>query len=82
MFGCHIFSQFLLYFGLPESSFEGVLDSDPNKQGKKLYGYNLKTFDPQVIKDDLEVAVVLRGGVYQKEIEEMLKKINPNVVIL
>ena len=82
LFGCHISSQHLLHFGLNKVNFNGLLDSDPYKQGKLLYGTLLKTFSPEIIKSMNDVAVIVQMGIYTKEITSQLKKINPNCVIV
>lgn len=82
LFGAHIFSQYLLYYGLSEKFFAGILDNSTQKQGKRLYGFNLTVEAPSSIAAASEPSVVLRAGVYNKEITEQLKKINPKVTIL
>lgn len=82
IFGCHVFSQLLLNMGLPEELLDGVLDNDPLKQGKLLYGSHLKTFSPEVIKDKERVSIIVQAGVYTPEITQQLLKINPRCQIL
>lgn len=81
IFGAHMFSQYLLAFGLEQSKIHGILDNSNLKIGKRLYGTNLTVFHPNIIKDEKEVAVILKVGSYRNEIIEQLKKINPNVII-
>ncbi|MBA3038079.1 MAG: hypothetical protein FP814_16515 [Desulfobacterium sp.] len=81
LFGGHVFSQYLICFGLDESKIECILDNDINKQGKRLYGTSLMVQSPKILKDVKKAAVILRAGVYNEEVkEDIVDKINPNVV--
>jgi ubiquinone/menaquinone biosynthesis C-methylase UbiE len=80
LFGAHIFSQYLLAFGLDQSKLFGILDNSKLKIGKRLYGTNLQVFDPEIIANENAV-VILKVGSYRNEIIQQLKKINPNVII-
>ena len=80
LFGAHIFSQYLLSFGLDQSKITGILDNSPLKIGKRLYGTKLDVFHPNVIKNE-NVGVILKVGAYRNEIIDQLKKINPSVAI-
>jgi predicted small secreted protein len=79
LFGAHIFSQYLLQFGLDDNKIVNILDNDPNKQGKRLYGTNLIVKSPEVLKDEKEGTVILKAGIYNSEIEEQIIKINSNI---
>jgi len=82
LFGCHVFSQYLLHFGLDENSFNGIIDNDPNKHGHRLYGTNLKTYPANIIEGMNSVAVIVKAGLYSKEITDSLLSINENCVII
>ena len=79
LFGAHIFSQYLLQFGLDATRIVNILDNDPNKQGKRLYGTSLIVKSPEVLKDVEEGTVILKAGIYNSEIEEQIIKINSNI---
>lgn len=81
LFGAHIFSQFLIAFGLTTDKLENVLDNSPLKQGKRLYGTGLIVSSPEVLKNYQNANVILRAGIYNNEIEKQLKIINPNINI-
>ena len=81
LFGAHIFSQYLIGFGLNIDKIDSVLDNSKNKIGKRLYGTNLQVRDPIVVKDK-DCAVILKVASYREEIMNQLIKINPNVVII
>jgi hypothetical protein len=79
IFGCHIFTQYLLNIDPNiENLFNGVLDNDPAKVGQRLYGCNLQTFSPSLLKNIENPSVVLAAGVYTNEIKKQLLEINSN----
>jgi SAM-dependent methyltransferase len=80
LYGAHIFSQYLLAFGLNQNKIEGILDNSQLKIGKRLYGTNLRVFDPKIIANQ-KVGVVMKVSSYRNEIINQLVKINPDVVI-
>ncbi len=82
IFGAHIFAQVLIGFGLKTKKIEGILDNDFQKQGRRLYGTNLKVLSPAVLEQFSKVHVVLKAGVYSNEIETQLSDINPKVTFL
>lgn len=82
LFGAHIFSQFLLYFGLNEKKLAGILDNSELKQGKRLYGSALKVSSPKIITGQTETGIILRAGAYNAEIKRQLIGLNNKVVIL
>ena len=78
LFGAHIFSQYLIEFGLNANKIEYILDNDIEKQGKRLYGSNLLVKSPKILKEIEEPLVILKAGTYNNEIkEDILKNINP-----
>ena len=82
LFGSHIFSQFLINFGLNVDDFIGILDDDINKQDHRLYGTKLMTYASDIIKGVEEPFIILQAGIYNKEIADKLLKINPKVKII
>jgi hypothetical protein len=80
LYGAHIFSQYLLAFGLEQNKIEGILDNSQLKIGKRLYGTNLKVFNPKIIKNK-KIGVIMKVSSYRNEIINQLKKINPDVII-
>ena len=79
LFGAHIFSQHLIYNSLARENAVGILDNDPAKQGQRLYGSHLQVSSPETIANYDEPTVILRAGVYNHEIEQQLRAINPAV---
>ena len=78
IFGAHIFTQFLLKFGLKEENFICVLDNDIKKQGQRLYGTKLMVSSPEILKHKDSPLVLLKAGQYTEEIKkDILEKINP-----
>jgi 2-polyprenyl-3-methyl-5-hydroxy-6-metoxy-1,4-benzoquinol methylase len=80
LFGAHVFSQYLISFGLETDKIVCLLDNDSSKWNKRLYGTNLKVHTPKVLKEVNEGIVILRAGVYNDEIKnDILDNINPNI---
>ncbi len=82
IFGAHLFTQFLLAFGLSEELFDNVLDNNRSKQNQRLYGTNLISLIPDVISNESNPIVVLRAGSYDKEIKEQLLTINKSTIVV
>ena len=83
LFGAHIFSQYLFSFGLDPNSIECILDNSPLKQGKRLYGTDLKVFSPQILKDEHAPIVILKAGLYNDEIkQDILNNINSKTIFI
>lgn len=81
LFGAHIFSQFFMLMGL-DNRVKGVLDNSTLKEGKRLYGTDLKVYKPDVINNKNNVMVILKVGSYQDEVRNQLLNINNKVIIL
>ena len=80
LFGAHVFSQYLIAFGLNTSNIINLLDNDLRKENKRLYGTELISKSPKVLKEVDEAIVILRAGVYNEEIkEDIITNINPNI---
>ncbi|MBT6448139.1 MAG: methyltransferase domain-containing protein [Flavobacteriaceae bacterium] len=69
LFGAHIFSQYLISFGLSTEKVICILDNSPIKIGKRLYGTNLKVNSPKILSDSSNPLVILKAGVYNEEIK-------------
>lgn len=81
LFGAHIFSQYLIHFGLDISGVKCVLDNDEMKQGKRLYGTELTVSSPRILAREKNPVVILRVANYAEEIKkEIVEQINPNTV--
>lgn len=81
LFGGHIFSQFLLSFGLKGEKIKYILDNSEAKKGQRLYGTDKLILSPEEIKDKEKVTIILKAGQYQDEIKNQLFSLNPNVRI-
>lgn len=80
LFGAHVFSQYLIAFGLDTSNIVNLLDNDLRKENKRLYGTELISKSPKVLKEVDEAIVILRAGTYNEEIkEDIITNINPNI---
>jgi hypothetical protein len=83
LFGAHVFAQYLVAFGLDTHRIVSLLDNDPKKQGKRLYGTSLTVQSPKVLREVECPIVILKAGVYNQEIkEDILGNINKAVTFL
>lgn len=81
LFGAHIFSQYLLAFGLKTEKIVSILDNSQMKQGKRLYGTKFYVESPQVLKGKGKVNVILKAANYNDEIKkDILENINSEVI--
>ncbi len=81
LFGAHVFAQYLIGFGLNTSRIKFILDNDPNKHGKRLYGTSLQVASPKILNQVTNPVVILKAGVYNEEIrKDILCNINPKTV--
>lgn len=79
LFGAHVFSQYLIEFGLSLNKIECILDNDQSKQGKRLYGTNLIVKSPKALKNVDKPLVILKAGTYNDEIKtDIINNINPH----
>jgi hypothetical protein len=83
LFGAHIFSQYLISFGLNTSKIVCILDNDIKKENKRLYGTSLISKNPKILKDISEAIVILRAAGYNEEIKnDILTNINSNIIFI
>ncbi len=82
LFGAHVFSQSLIFFGLNTERIVGVLDNASEKQNKRLYGTLYQVSSPSVISGLNNVMVILNASHYQSEIRNQLMSINRNTKIV
>jgi len=81
LFGAHIFTQYLLSFGLNRSKIISILDNSKLKQGKRLYGTDLFVESPEVLREQESPIVILKAGIYNEEIKkDVIENINPTVI--
>ena len=83
LFGAHVFAQYLLEMGLNTNKIVCLLDNDPKKQGRRLYGTKLKVASPKVLAEVKDPIVILKAGVYNDEIKkDILENINKSTEFL
>lgn len=83
LFGAHIFAQYLIAFGLDTSRIASLLDNDPKKQGRRLYGTQLLVQSSKILREIQAPVVILKAGVYNEEIRnDILVNINPDCIFL
>ena len=72
----------MINFGIKSKYINSILDNNITKQGKRLYGTNLKVNSPNFIAKVKNPVVVLRAGTFESEIKKQLLEINSDVEIL
>jgi len=83
LFGGHIFSQFLLMYGLNSSKITNIIDNSLLKQEKRLYGTNLIVKSPKILKNIKNPIVILKTGIYDEEIKnDIITNINKNTIFI
>ena len=83
LFGAHVFSQYLIQTGLNTEKIINLLDNDPKKQGRRLYGTGLSVESPEILRHIKNPKVILKAGVYNEEIKSaILNEINNSTVFL
>jgi hypothetical protein len=83
LFGAHVFAQYLLEMGLNTDKIVCLLDNDPKKQGRRLYGTKLNVASPQILVEVKDPIVILKAGVYNEEIKAaIVNKINRETLFL
>lgn len=81
LFGAHIFSQYLINFGLRTDKIVSILDNSLIKHDKRLYGSGMIVAPPKVLKDKGKVVIILKAGIYNEEIKkDILENINDEVI--
>lgn len=82
IFGAHVFTQFLINFGLCVKNINCILDNDTDKIGKRLYGTHLYVQSPATLSSIQDATVILYASNYTEEIKQQLIRINSNITIL
>ena len=80
LFGAHIFTQYLVSFGLRASVVSAILDNATGKQGKRLYGLPLMVYSPKVLADKERPIIILRVGAYAEEIKRGILEVNASAI--
>lgn len=81
LFGAHIFSQYLIKFGLDTSKVKYILDNDQLKQGHRLYGTNLQVRSPEILRSEKAPIVILKVASYAEEIKkDIISNINSETI--
>ena len=81
IFGAHVFTQYLVAFGLATGKIRGVLDNDAAKWGKRLSGTRLIVESPRALAGIIQARVILKVGAYAQEIKaDIFENINRDVV--
>lgn len=83
LFGAHVFSQYLIAFGMKTEKIAGILDNDVTKHGKRLEGTDLIVSSPKILAYEEKPLVILCAGTHNAEIkEDIISNINPNTLFV
>lgn len=83
LYGCHVSSQFIINIGLNEKKIKYILDNSKSKNNYKLYGTELTTKQPSILKnEDSPIVILFHTGIYSSEIIEQLRQINGNIFFI
>jgi len=81
IFPCSIHPLFLFAFGLDCKIFNNVLDNNPHKIGKFLYGTNLECLSfNETIRTPERKIILLVGGQFNQEVKSKAEE-NPNNIV-
>ena len=72
LFGGTGFSIYLIMFGLNTDKIIHILDNDPKKENKQVYGTQFTVKNPMIIKNKNNVAVIVKAASYRVEIESII----------
>ncbi len=73
----------MIFQGLNIEKIINILDNNPSKQEKRLYGTKFIVKSPKILKNRDNSLVILNAGVYNDEIEkDILENINQKIEIL
>ncbi|OGG72654.1 hypothetical protein A3A38_00240 [Candidatus Kaiserbacteria bacterium RIFCSPLOWO2_01_FULL_53_17] len=81
LFGAHIFSTYLIAFGLNTRKIISILDNSPIKQKKRLYATDFIVESPKILAGKGKVNLILKAGVHTESIKkDIIENIDPDVV--
>ena len=77
-----VYAQALLALGLPQARFTALLDNATAKQGRRLYGTNLKVLPASALGAARQPMVILNGGAHDAEIEARLRMARADIRVV
>lgn len=81
IFGASYNNSLLIHKISNRFEIKGILDNCKEKQGKYFYGYIYLIYSPKILEEEDSI-VILKNGVYVKEIEKQIMKLNKNTILL
>lgn len=57
IYGASVYSCVLLYLGLDKLNISGILDNSTAKENKYLYSYNIKVYNPSILKGENAIVI-------------------------
>lgn len=77
VFGAHFTYYYLINMGVDVNQIIAVVDNDPKKQGKRMYGTTTPTISANEMKEG--ASIFLEMGPYNEEIKKGIDKIKSNI---
>ncbi len=81
LFGASYNNSLLLHKIANRLNIKGVLDNCEDKQGDYFYGFDTLILSPSILKKE-DAIVILKNGVYNKEIKKQLSELNKKTIVL
>lgn len=82
LFGGSVFAQQLTNLGLDTQSISCILDNDPNKHGKRLYGTHLSIQNVNIVSGLESPVIIIDCGEYNSEITNQVLSLNKSAEII
>jgi hypothetical protein len=82
IFGGSIFAQQLINLGLNTDFISSILDNDPNKHGKRLYGSTLFIESAKIVGELSSPLIIIDCGEYNLEIQNQIVSINKKARVM
>lgn len=77
VFGAHFTYYYLINMGVSPDQITAVVDNDPKKQGRRMYGTTTKVISPQELEEGANVFVEM--GPYNEEIKKCLNNVKSKI---
>jgi hypothetical protein len=82
LFGAHVSSQFYISNGLNISKIINIIDNDPSKNNKYLFGTSLQVKNSEFLIDKKCAIICSHTGIYFDEIVSKLLSLNSKIIVI
>lgn len=77
VFGAHFTYYYLLNMGISTDQIIAVVDNDPKKQGRRMYGTKTRVVSPQELEENAKIFVEM--GPYNQEIKKGISNVKDKI---